>query len=152
MSNSIIKGLGVFATSIYFMFKVNGNNNIVSEPPNENHIINLPDLSHFNIANEHHIINLPDLPHFNIANEHHIINLPDLPYWLRNLTQDADEYIAEIAIRTAYYHGKFKKRFLALLHWVRRKNYLLLLEGTKEGMTHYYIMNEYVGRDIMSYL
>jgi hypothetical protein len=40
--------------------------------------------------------------------------------------------------------------------WSKRKNYLMFSEGThiinEDEYTHNYILNEYVGRDIMSYI
>jgi hypothetical protein len=45
-----------------------------------------------------------------------------------------------------------KKRFLSYLYWIRRRNYIMILEGTVTSSEHNYMMNEYVGRDIMSYL
>jgi hypothetical protein len=40
------------------------------------------------------------------------------------------------------------------LRWTRRKPFLMLLEGIEMGgdKYHHYMMNVYVGKDIMSYL
>jgi hypothetical protein len=58
--------------------------------------------------------------------------------------------------RYLYYCTKLKHKFIGYYLWSKRKNYLMFLEGTRqindEEYTHNYILNEYVGRDIMSYI
>jgi hypothetical protein len=55
-----------------------------------------------------------------------------------------------------YYCARFKQKFIGYYLWSKRKNYLMFSEGTQtkteEDYTYNYILNEYVGKDIMSYL
>jgi Leucine-rich repeat (LRR) protein len=58
--------------------------------------------------------------------------------------------------RYLYYCLRLKKKFIRYYLWSKRKNYLMLKEGSHivndTEYTHNYILNEYVGRDIMSYM
>jgi Leucine-rich repeat (LRR) protein len=58
--------------------------------------------------------------------------------------------------RYLYYCARLKKKFIGCYLWSKRKNYLMFSEGTytenTKDYTHNYILNEYVGRDIMSYI
>jgi hypothetical protein len=58
--------------------------------------------------------------------------------------------------RFVYYCARLKKKFIGYYLWSKRKNYLMFSEGTytinDEEYTHNYILNEYVGREIMSYI
>jgi Leucine-rich repeat (LRR) protein len=58
--------------------------------------------------------------------------------------------------RYLYYCTRLKKNLIGYYLWSKRKNYLMFSEGiytlNEEEYTHNYILNEYVGRDIMSYI
>jgi Leucine-rich repeat (LRR) protein len=54
--------------------------------------------------------------------------------------------------RYTYYGLKMKQKLIAWYLLSKRKNYLMILDGMKPSAEHHYILNQYVGMDIMSYV
>jgi Leucine-rich repeat (LRR) protein len=56
-------------------------------------------------------------------------------------------------LRKTYYSKILKRKMLAWHLYSKRKNYLMILDGMKPNEAeHHYILNQYVGMDIMSYV